>query len=427
MTGWLQVPRWNLRKLLLWGACLACSQPLAAQEAVLHRIAADLSYLAADEREGRGLGSPGLDSAARYIADQMARAGLSPGGTQGYFQEFAVDSTAPAVAHAGIRTRSAKNVIGILPGQGRLAGQAVVVGAHYDHLGRGGFGSLEPESTGVVHNGADDNASGTAALLELARKLATGPDSPRRTVVFVAFSGEELGLLGSAYYVQHPAIPIESTYAMINFDMVGRMRDRRVTVFGTETAREFPSLLDSLARLTGLELVGSGDGFGRSDQTSFFAANIPVLHFFTGVHQDYHRTTDDVDKIDVDGLARIAELGALVARALATREGPLTFVPGERQPVISGSGYGAYLGTVPDMTESPGGVRLSGVRAGSPAEQAGLRPGDILVGLGNYQIADLYDMTNALRAYQPGDTVTLRVIRDGKPIELEAVLGRRGG
>ncbi len=415
----------KIRRFLLWGVWLAPLPTLAAQEAV-HRIAADLRYLAADEREGRGLGSPGIDSAARYIADQMARWGLSPGGTDGYFQEFSIDSTAPAVEHARITARSGKNVIGILPGRGPLAGQAVVVGAHYDHLGRGEFGSLEPESTGVVHNGADDNASGTAALLEVARKLATGPKGPGRTVVFVAFSGEELGLLGSAYYVQHPPVPIESTYAMINFDMVGRMSDGRVTVFGTETAREFPSLLDSLARVTGLEVAGSGDGFGRSDQSSFFAANLPVLHFFTGVHQDYHRTTDDVEKINLVGLARIAELGTLAVRALAAREAPLTFVPGERQPMISGSGYGAYLGTVPDMTESPGGVRLSGVRAGSPAERAGLRPGDILVRLGDYQVANLYDMTNALRAYQPGDTVYLKVLRDGQPIELKAVLGRRG-
>jgi hypothetical protein len=408
-----------------WVVCLACASPLLAQEAV-HRIAADVRYLAADEREGRGLGSPGLDSAAAYIANQMANAGLSPGGTQGYFQKFTIDPTAPALAHARLTATRGKNVIGILPGRGPLAPQAVVVGAHYDHLGRGGFGSLEPESTGVVHNGADDNASGTAALLEVARKLAALPDRPGRTVVFVAFSGEELGLLGSAHYVQHPAVPIESTYAMINFDMVGRLREGRVTVFGAETAEEFPAMLDSLAKVTGLEVVGSGDGFGRSDQSSFFAANLPVLHFFTGVHEDYHRPTDDVEKINFEGLARIAELGALTVRALAGRPAPLTFVPGKPQPVASGSGYGAYLGTVPDMTESPGGVRVSGVRTGSPADRAGLHPGDILIKLGDYPIANLYDLTNALRAYRPGDAVVLKVLRDGKPIELKAVLSSRG-
>jgi Zn-dependent M28 family amino/carboxypeptidase len=356
----------------------------------------------------------------------MAEAGLIPGGSQGYFQEFAVDSTAPAVAHAGLGALRGKNVVGILPGRGPLAGQAVVVGAHYDHLGRGGFGSLEPESTGVVHNGADDNASGTAALLEVARKLAASDLPARRTVVFVAFSGEELGLLGSAHYIRHPAFPLESTYAMINFDMVGRLREGRLVVFGSETAKEFPPLLDSLARATGLVVTASGDGFGRSDQSSFFAANIPVLHFFTGVHEDYHRTTDDVEKINLEGLDRIAELGALAVRALAVRKTPLTFVPGQPQPTASGSGYGAYLGTVPDMTESPGGVRLSGVRAGSPAERAGLRPGDILVRLGDFSIANLYDLTAALRAHQPGDTVPVEVLRDGKPIRLQAVLGRRG-
>jgi Zn-dependent M28 family amino/carboxypeptidase len=412
---------------MLWACAtvLVHSPALSAQRAV-DRIAADLNYLASDAREGRALGSPGIDSAARYIATRMAEAGLIPGGSQGYFQEFAVDSTAPAVAHAGLGALRGKNVVGILPGRGPLAGQAVVVGAHYDHLGRGGFGSLEPESTGVVHNGADDNASGTAALLEVARKLAASDLPARRTVVFVAFSGEELGLLGSAHYIRHPAFPLESTYAMINFDMVGRLREGRLVVFGSETAKEFPPLLDSLARETGLVVTASGDGFGRSDQSSFFAANIPVLHFFTGVHEDYHRTTDDVEKINLEGLDRIAESGALAVRALAVRKTPLTFVPGQPQPTASGSGYGAYLGTVPDMTESPGGVRLSGVRAGSPAERAGLRPGDILVRLGDFSIANLYDLTDALRAHQPGDTVPVEVLRDGKPIRLQAVLGRRG-
>lgn len=411
-------------RLLALAAVLPGSLP--AQD-VVARIATDVRYLAADAREGRGVGSPGIDSAAQYIARQMALAGLRPGGTDGYFQEFPIDPTAPAVAHAGLSAKTAKNVIGLLPGSGPLARQAVVVGAHYDHLGRGGFGSLDPESTGVVHNGADDNASGTAAMLEVARKLGGEAGRIGRTIVFIAFSGEELGLLGSAYYVKHPTVPIESTYAMINFDMVGRMRERRVTVFGTETAREFPAAVDSLASRQELEAVSSSDGFGRSDQSSFFAANLPVLHFFTGVHQDYHRTTDDVEKLNFEGLNQIAELGAAVVRWLASREAPLTFVPAEPRQVAPGGGYGAYLGTIPDMTESPGGVKLSAVRPGSPAEQAGLKAGDIVVQIGDYRIADLYDLTNALRAYQPGDTVLVAVLRTGGRVQLRAILGRRGG
>ncbi|HEX9580170.1 MAG TPA: M28 family peptidase, partial [Gemmatimonadales bacterium] len=401
--------------------------PAAAQQTGTDRIAADLTYLAADARQGRGVGTAGLDVAAEYIAAALARAGLRPGGTEGYFQPFTIDPSAPAAAHTGVGGARVKNVIGLWPGQGALAGQAVVVGAHYDHLGLGGFASMDPDSVGAVHNGADDNASGAVGLLEIGRRLAERRSGNARAVVLIAFTGEELGLLGSDYYVKHPVVPIESTFAMVNLDMVGRLRDDRVTVFGTETAREFPALLDSLRAASGLSVAGSGDGYGRSDQSSFYAADVPVLHFFTGAHQDYHRSTDDADKINLDGVARIATLAADLAWTLATRRAPLTFVDAEPPPPVAGGGYGAYLGTVPDMSESPGGVRLTGVRAGSPAEAAGIKAGDIIVRIGDHEVKDLYAMTDALRAHKPGDSVVIAVMRDGKRLELRATLSRRGG
>ena len=401
--------------------------PAAAQQTGTDRIAADLTYLAADARQGRGVGTAGLDVAAEYIAAALARAGLRPGGTEGYFQPFTIDPSAPAAAHTGVGGARVKNVIGLWPGQGALAGQAVVVGAHYDHLGLGGFASMDPDSVGVVHNGADDNGSGAVGLLEIGRRLAERRSGNARAVVLIAFTGEELGLLGSDYYVKHPVVPIESTFAMVNLDMVGRLRDDRVTVFGTETAREFPALLDSLRVASGLSVAGSGDGYGRSDQSSFYAADVPVLHFFTGAHQDYHRSTDDADKINLDGVARIATLAADLAWTLATRRAPLTFVDAEPPPPVAGGGYGAYLGTVPDMSESPGGVRLTGVRAGSPAEAAGIKAGDIIVRIGDHEVKDLYAMTDALRAHKPGDSVVIAVMRDGKRLELRATLSRRGG
>jgi Zn-dependent M28 family amino/carboxypeptidase len=403
------------------------ARPGAAQEAPRERIAADLAYLAADARQGRGVGTAGLDSAAAYIAAGLARAGLKPGGTAGYFQPFTIDPGAPAAAHAGVGGANVKNVIGVIPGQGTLAGQAVVVGAHYDHLGLGGFASLDPDSVGVVHNGADDNGSGTAGLLEIARTLALRRSGEIRTLVVIAFTGEELGLLGSDYYVKHPVVPIESTLAMINLDMVGRLRDDRVTVFGTETAREFPALLDSLGIAVGLGVAGSGDGYGRSDQSSFYAADVPVLHFFTGTHEDYHRASDDPGRINLEGVARIATLASGLAWALATRPEALTFVDAEPPAPVSGGGYGAYLGTIPDMSESPGGVRLTGVRAGSPAEAAGIQAGDIIVRIGDHEVKDLYAMTDALRAYKPGDSVIVAVMRNGKRLDLRATLSRRGG
>jgi Zn-dependent M28 family amino/carboxypeptidase len=408
------------------GLCATAFPARAQQERAASRIAADLAYLADDAREGRGVGTAGLDSAARYIAAAFARTGLRHGGTDGFFQPFTIDPTAPAAAHARAGGAAVKNVIGVLPGRGPLAGQAVVVGAHYDHLGRGGLGSLDPDSLGVVHNGADDNASGTVALLEIARRLSTRAGVSQRTVVLIAFTGEELGLLGSDHYVKHPAVPIDSTFAMVNLDMVGRLRGDRITVFGTETAREFAMLLDTLGTANALAAAGSGDGYGRSDQSSFYAADVPVLHFFTGTHEDYHRTTDDAAKVNIEGVARVAGLAADVAWALATREGPLTFVDAPPPAPVAG-GYGAYLGTIPDMSESPGGVRLTGVRAGSPAEAAGIKPGDIIVRLGDHEIGNLYQMTDALRAHKPGDSVVVVVLREGTRIELRATLSRRGG
>jgi membrane-associated protease RseP (regulator of RpoE activity) len=308
-----------------------------------------------------------------------------------------------------------------------LRGEVVVIGAHYDHLGLGGFGALDPDSTGRVHNGADDNASGTAALLEIARLLAVRRPGPGRTIVLVAFSGEELGTLGSSFFVQHPVPqPVDSIYAMLNLDMVGRLRSARLLALGAATAREFPALLDSLNTPPRFDLRASGDGWGPSDHAVFFAARRPVLHFFTDLHADYHTSTDDWEKINATGLAQVAQFVADLAWALANRPGPLTFVDAPRpQPTAGGSGYGAYLGTIPDMTGSPGGVRITGVRAGSPAEQAGLRAGDVITAIGAKAVVNLYDMTDALRSHQAGDTVVIVAKREGVEVRLTAVLGKR--
>jgi hypothetical protein len=304
-----------------------------------------------------------------------------------------------------------------------------MVGAHYDHLGLGGFGAMDPDSTGRVHNGADDNASGTAALLEVARLLARR--HPARTIVFVAFSGEELGTLGSSFFVQHPMPqPVDSIYAMLNMDMVGRLRSARLLALGSATAKEFPALLDSLNTPPRFDLRASGDGWGPSDHAVFFAARRPVLHFFTDLHDDYHRSTDDWNKINVAGLAQVAQFVADLAWTLANRPGPLTFVDAPRPLATAGggSGYGAYLGTIPDMAGSGGatGVRITGVRAGSPAEQAGLKGGDVITAIGAKVVANLFDMTEALRSHQPGDTVVIEVRRDGTMKLVTAVLGTRG-
>jgi Peptidase family M28/PDZ domain len=394
-----------------------------------HRALDALRYLAADAREGRGVGTRGLEESGTYLATAFRQIGLQPGGSDGFFQPFTISPDAPAAIHSTVGGKSIRNVIGVLPGRSSARrGQTIVIGAHYDHLGLGGFGALDdPDSTGKVHNGADDNASGTTALLEVARRLVQRRLD--RTIVFIAFSGEEEGDLGSEYYVKHPTRPGDSIYAMLNMDMVGRLRNARLSATGAATASEFPALLDSLNHSGGqprFDLQASGDGWGPSDHASFYAARHPVLFFFTGLHSDYHRTTDDVDKIDVNGLARVADFVADVATALANRPGSLTFVAAPPpQMSSSGSGYGAYLGTIPDMSESPGGVRIAGTRAGSPAEKAGLTAGDVITAIGAKTIGNLYDMTDALRSHQAGDTVLIVVKRDTTVLRFTAVLGKR--
>ncbi len=412
-------------------ACVAVSllsiaSSLAAQSSA-DRIRADVRYLADDAREGRGVGTVGLDSAAVYVAQQFRWAGLTPAGTDRYFQIFEIDPSAPAIAHSGLGGAEVKNVVGLIPGRGSLAAETVVLGAHYDHLGLGGSGSLDPDSVGVVHNGADDNASGTAALIETARVLGARAAPDMRTIVFVAFTAEELGLIGSDHYVKNPVRPNESAYAMINFDMVGRLQENDLIAIGTGSARELPALLDSINVHNALELSKSEDPWGRSDHSSFYGAKIPVVHLFTDNHTDYHRTTDDWDKIDNQGIARVAWFAADLAWAFATRRTDLTYVdvPQPVQPVADG--YGAWLGTIPDMSSSPGGVRLNGVRSGGPADKAGMMTGDILVQIGEHEFTDLYGMTNALRSHKPGDVVKLVVLRDGERIELSTTLGKRGG
>ncbi len=412
---------------LLTMVAVGALAPQARAQSAQERILGDLRYLAADAREGRGVGTAGLDSAASYVARQFETAGLQPAGSDGFFQPFTIDPTAPAVAHSGLGGAAVKNVVGLIPGRGSLAGQAVVLGAHYDHLGLGGPGSLDPDSVGVVHNGADDNASGTVALIETARILNRRAAADMRAIVFVAFTAEELGVIGSDYYVKHPSVADDSTYAMLNFDMVGRLRDDKLITGGTGSATELPQLLDSVNAGYGFTLSTMEDPWGSSDHTSFYAAGIPVIHFLTDTHEDYHRTTDDWEKINVSGIERVAMYAADLAWSFATSSTRLTYVDVPQPVMATSGGAGAWLGTIPDMSSSPGGVRLTGVREGGPAQQAGIRAGDIIVQIGDFEVKDLYGMTDALRQYKPGDVATVTVVRDGEHIEMPVTFGKRGG
>ena len=413
---------------VLAGACLPAGQ-LAAQATTprARRVQSDVRYLASDALEGRLVGTPGYDSAAAYAARELRRLGLRPGGDSGtYFQRWTIAATT-ATRAANVADRPAYNVVGILPGADRsLRGQAIVVGAHLDHLGVGRFGDPGPDTTAQLHNGADDNASGAAAVLEMARLLTAARPRPARTVVFVLFDAEEEGALGSSWYSDHPAVPMDSTLAMLNLDMVGRLTNRRLLALGALSASEWPSLLDSVNAPYRLDIRASGDGWGASDHSAFFAHKRPVLHFFTDVHSDYHRAADDWDKVDSDGIVEVASLASDLVRRLASRPGPLTFVDAPPPaPPVAGAGGRASLGTIPDMASEPGGVRLQGVRAGTPAEAAGIRAGDVVIGMDRDTIANLQDYFNALARHQPGDRVEVRVRRGDQVLTLPAVLGRR--
>jgi hypothetical protein len=325
------------------------------------------------------------------------------------------------------KTTPAANVVGVIRSKAadRLPG-VLVVGAHYDHLGHGGTGSLAPDSR-EIHNGADDNASGTAALLEVARQLVQERDRLRRDVYLIAFSGEEEGTLGSTAFTRRPPAGLKTAdiAAMLNMDMVGRLRGNRVSVLGGESAAEWGEIVPAACGRERIECALSGDGYGPSDHSPFYAVGVPVLHFFTGPHEDYHKPADDAERINAAGGARVAALVADVAAEIAARPERPTYKSAPA-PVAQGDvrSYGASLGTVPDYAgDGRPGVLLSGVRSGSGAEQGGLRRGDLLVGLGGKEIRDIHDFMYVLQRAKPGEKTTAVVVRDGQKMSLEVTFG----
>ncbi len=317
------------------------------------------------------------------------------------------------------------NVLAYLPGK---TDEYVIIGAHYDHLGRGDSNSLAPSQIGQIHPGADDNASGTAGVLELARLFAPMKGQLDRGILFMSFSGEELGLLGSAEWVKEPTLPLDKCVAMLNMDMIGRIKDNKVYIGGVGTGSTFKAILEQAQKQeTDFKIEYSAGGYAASDHTSFVAKKIPVLFFFSGLHSDYHKPSDTWDKINAASAAQLVDLVGDVALQLADAPSRPTFVTVvEDKPVSSGgAGYGPYFGSIPDFGEVKDGVRFSDVRPGSPAAKAGLKAGDILVQFGDKPIHNLYDFTDALRRSKVGEVVEVRVLRDGKPITASVKLEQR--
>lgn len=318
-----------------------------------------------------------------------------------------------------------RNVIAMLPGRDASAaapGETVVLGAHYDHLGYGGPASAAPGEH-AIHHGADDNASGTALLLEVARILARHGPLPR-TVLFVAFSGEERGLLGSAHYVAHPSVPLADTVAMVNLDMVGRLDGNKIVVHGTGTGTGLEAIVDRLTGARRFEVAKEPGGFGPSDHSSFYARKIPVLHVFTGSHADYHRPTDTAEKINYDGMVRIAGLVADIVRDLASQPDRPAYVEIASKQFARGGGDRPYFGSIPDFGKPGKGYAVTGATKDSPAAKGGIKGGDVIVRLGESAITGLEDFDSALRKHKGGDTVPVVVLRDGAEVVLQITLGQ---
>ncbi len=324
------------------------------------------------------------------------------------------------------------NVIGVLQGSDpALNTEFIVVGAHYDHLGMGGSGSLEPNPEGKIHPGADDNASGVSTLLELARLLVSMRQQLKRSVLFVSFGAEELGTLGSLHFTKNSTVPFEKITAMINLDMVGRLRNDNVDVQGTGTSSKWAEILERANAGSRLNLRQQPGGFGPSDHSPFYTANKPVLFFFTGAHGEYHRPSDTAEKILYDGQARILSLLVPIVLEVSRLQDGLPFVrvAGETRPSAPGRGRGAWVGTIPDFSEEKAGFRISAVTPGSPAEKAGILGGDLMTKFGGKDIRNIYDYTYALQEHKPGDKVAVEVKRKENGSEvtkiIEVTLGSR--
>jgi hypothetical protein len=320
--------------------------------------------------------------------------------------------------------RVSANLIGKLAGSDpQLKERAVIIGAHYDHLGRSSEGALDPEKEGEIRNGADDNASGTAGVLELAQYFAAQQKRPRRSLIFMAFGAEELGLLGSSYYVNHPALPLEHTTAMINMDMIGRMKDSVLVVQGVGTTPLWQPAIERLRPSYPFKLTLKKEGPGPSDHESFYRKNIPVLFFFTNQHEDYHRVTDDAEKINAQDQARILQLIAQLVEEVADHDSTLHFTKAEsEQPAVRG--FRVSVGTIPDYAAEVTGMKISGVRQGSPAEKAGLQSGDIIIKFGKFDIKNIYDYTYALGEFSPGQEVPVVAKRGDQILALIVKLER---
>jgi len=321
------------------------------------------------------------------------------------------------------------NVIGFIEGNDPvLKKEVIVIGAHKDHLGYGIYGSLFSGSDKQIHNGADDNASGTAGLLEIAQKISTeDKKSLKRSVLFIAFAAEEAGLLGSAYFTKSKIFEDINVAAMLNMDMIGRLSDNKVIIYGTGTSSVWESLIDSLNDPYNFTITKTPDGFGPSDHSSFYAKNIPVLHFFTGTHKDYHSPSDDIELINAEGEVKVANMVYDIAMTLDEMNSKPDFIKtvSSNNETKSMGSVKVYVGTIPDYSSTAEGMKLAGVKEGSPADKGGLKAEDIIIKFGSKDVKNIYDYMYAMGEYKPGEEAEIIVLRNNEKVTLKIVLGSR--
>jgi len=392
---------------------LLCS--CKTEREVENRIKQDIEVLADDALKGRATGTEGEILAAAHISNRFKELGILPKGTNEYLQAFTftpkTDPHAETVYGEGSdnETITGRNVIGFIDNN---AEHTIVIGAHYDHLGMGNEGSLyrgEP----MIHNGADDNASGVAVMLHLADKLVEG--NTTNNYLFIAFSGEEMGLLGSNYFVKNPTLDITKVNYMINMDMVGRLKkNKTLAVYGTGTSPVWQETIEKANVKDTLKLKINESGVGPSDHTSFYLQDIPVLHFFTGQHVDYHKPSDDFEKLNYDGMLQISSYIYEIISEVNSK-GKIAFTKTVNESDDTPR-FKVTLGVIPDYLFDGKGMRIDGISENRPAQKAGLQKGDIVIQLGEHEVTDMKTYMKALSMFENGNKTMVRVNRNGETI-----------
>ncbi|MEO5975866.1 MAG: M20/M25/M40 family metallo-hydrolase [Chryseolinea sp.] len=381
---------------------LAC--PLVSAQVDSVRILNHIKILSDDANQGRAAGSVGEASAADYVRSAFTQLQLQPrGDANTYLQSFQFKKGIHGEGESG----TAHNIIGYLDNDAKYT---VIIGAHYDHLGTDGQGSsLDPNPSNKIHNGADDNASGVAGVLELARYFSTNSVKEKCNFLFSCFSGEELGLLGSKYFADHSPVKISSINYMINMDMIGRM-DRQshiLLVSGTGTSPVWEPLLK---KIRGVTIKTDSSGTGPSDHTSFYLKGIPAIHFFTGSHSDYHKPSDDWEKINATGEAEVLKVIIDVVESLDSK-GKLTFLKTKTKSLAGRSSFKVTLGIMPSYSGDVDGLKVDGVSDNKPAQKAGIISGDIILKIGEMEIHDIQNYMDALNKFEKGQTVPVKIKR----------------